>query len=124
MRWCLLLFVVAVASNCNWPTGTTGGAAGGTGGSSGGSCSQTAGCPACSTCALGGPCKSLYDACMANSSCSAIDQCAQGCGGLTNKSCVTDNCIPPNPDGVSDWTAVTNCLNCQQCPTACAGLCN
>jgi hypothetical protein len=68
---------------------------------------------------------SLYDACTANSSCSAIDQCAQqSCGGLTNKTCVATNCVAANPAGQSDWTAVTNCLNCQQCPTACAGLCN
>jgi hypothetical protein len=117
----LLVFVTALVASCNWPMTSTGGA--GTTGTGGGSvsvCPQTSGCAACTQCALASPCQATYQACLANSSCQAVDQCYAQCN--LDVTC-EQACLANNPAGAADYAAVTHCVDCTQCPTACAGLC-
>jgi hypothetical protein len=50
----------------------------------------------------------------------AIDQCFAVCG--LDASC-KQQCYADSPLGASDYRAVLDCVDCEQCPTACAGLC-
>jgi hypothetical protein len=115
--WLVAVFVTIITLGCTLPdTSSTGG-----GGSTAVStCIQTAGCEDCTQCAIDGPCAELNDACNENSACLGVGECYGNCGGDT--SCEAD-CQADDPDGVSDYTALTNCVDCVQCPTACGGLC-
>jgi hypothetical protein len=114
MRWCLLLFVALVASNCNWPMGTTTGAAGTTGAGGGTNCAAAANCPMC---AANSHCSMQAAACTANGACLAIDGCVSGCPDATCR----QGCPSQNPDGQADYQAYNQCVYCQQCPAT--GLC-
>jgi hypothetical protein len=49
----------------------------------------------------------------------AIDQCFEVCA--SNPTC-DQQCYANNPAGASDYMAALNCIECEQCPTAC-GMC-
>ena len=125
MRWAIsILFAafsivfVALAGGCTIGPGAST-SSGGTGGG-GTQCPQSGGCQACTACALNSPCAMLYSACQQSAECSAIDQCFGQCG--ADATC-KQNCYANDPNGASDYMAVIHCVDCQQCPTACAGLC-
>jgi hypothetical protein len=119
MRWTLLILGFVMFAGCNWFQGATGGTGGDTG-EAGTPCSQSDGCQACTACAIGGNCASLYMTCEADPECMAIDDCFGNCtpGDTTCQS----NCYTIDPNGASEYMAVTNCVDCEQCNTAC-GLC-
>jgi hypothetical protein len=120
MRWALsLLLLATIAASCVLPADSTSSGSG-AGGDAGARCSQSAGCSACTQCALNGSCATLWATCQANSGCLAIDQCYALCG-AGDASC-RQQCLANSPAGASDYMAVNNCVQCQQCPTAC-GLC-
>ena len=109
-----------IAASCNWPvTSNTSSGTSGTGADAGAACPQASGCASCTQCAQAGPCAALNTACISNSDCQALDQCYGTCG--VDATC-RQNCQATIPNGVSDYTALTHCIDCQQCPTAC-GLC-
>lgn len=103
-----------------------GGAGGGSGGSDGGSndgggssddCSDKP-CDACRQCASEGPCEDEVDACLANTSCVAIDECLAFCG-ATPAECF-ETCRAQNPNGAIEYDAARSCLDCDHCEDACA----
>jgi hypothetical protein len=99
----------------------TGGTGSGGGGGVGSTCTQMAGnCGACTSCALAGPCASLYSACENDSDCTTIDVCFEGCNG--NSAC-EQTCFANNPSGAHDYQSLLECVDCAECPTACPGLC-
>jgi hypothetical protein len=73
------------------------------------------GCDACVQSALQGACASQYQACTANSACSALLSCVNQC---TTQACVT-TCQQQNPGGVSLFNPVVSCVN-----TQCSAECN
>jgi hypothetical protein len=75
----------------------------------------------CVTCALDGPCSSLWNACSANPACLSLDSCWGGCAG--GDTTCQQGCAAQNPAGVSDYQAVNTCVYCRQCSTICAGQC-
>jgi hypothetical protein len=124
MRWLATILAAAAISGCTLlqPSSTNGAGAGSGGGSDAGPsvCHTTTTCADCTTCAINGPCSTQYAACESNADCQAIDQCEGVCGfDATCKQQCTDN----NPNGASDYAALTSCIDCQQCSTQCAGLC-
>jgi hypothetical protein len=123
MRWATSFLIAAVvaliAAGCNLlqPDSSSTGA-GGTGGSQ---CPQTSTCMDCTTCALNGACATLYSTCEQSSDCMAIDTCFNQCG--DDASC-KQSCFANDPAGMSDYQGVLDCVDCTECPTACAGLCS
>ncbi|MFT3776203.1 MAG: hypothetical protein QM820_63475 [Minicystis sp.] len=120
MRWLALLLTVTIAgcSSVSLPSGTSGSGGGTT---SEPACSATSTCSDCVTCALNGPCASLYTACEQDASCSGLDQCYAICG--NDKTCQGE-CDSANLGGVTAYRAVTQCVYCQQCSSECAGQCH
>jgi hypothetical protein len=121
MRWLISILVTTICGcMLGEPTSSTGGAAGSDAGSQ---CPQTgATCASCTQCALSGPCGSLYNACRNNSDCNSIDLCIGSNCGVGDTSC-RQTCLAGNPAGDAQYQGVLQCVDCQQCPTACAGLC-
>jgi hypothetical protein len=121
MRW-IALITVAFVGACFWPTTPTGTTGGAGGGDAGANCPQTS-CDnnGCVTCALNGPCASLWNACSANPSCVSLDNCWSSCAG--GDTACQQGCAAQNPDAVSTYQAVNQCVYCDQCATICAGLC-
>lgn len=126
MRWLALLLTAMIAGCSSFPSssGTTGG--GGAGGgttttNTNAACGTTTTCGDCVTCALNGPCETLYAACEQDASCSGLDQCYALCGSDTT---CQGQCDSANPGGVSAYHAVTQCVYCQQCSKQCAGQCH
>jgi hypothetical protein len=118
MRWLWLLILAVTMTCCVWPTNTD--TTSGTGGSS--TCPQTdTTCAECTSCALNGACATLWAACEADSDCEAIDQCWATCA--TGDTTCQQNCYADDSDAQSTYEAVLSCVNCTECPTACAGLC-
>jgi hypothetical protein len=73
------------------------------------------------TCALNGPCASLWAACNANPACQSLDGCWGSCAG--GDTACQQNCQAANLTGVSDYTAVNQCVYCSQCSSVCVGQC-
>jgi hypothetical protein len=118
MRRFAYLLALAIAA-CNLPLGQSTSDSTSTG-DAGPQCPQTSGCASCTQCALGGPCAELYSTCQSDPDCAAIDGCAASCN---NDPTCLQNCAAQNPNGQSAYEAVLGCVDCQQCPTACAGYC-
>jgi hypothetical protein len=121
MRWLVTILVAAAVSGCTLlqPSSSGGSTTGDTDGGPA-VCAPTTNCADCTNCALNGPCASQYAACEASADCQAIDQCVGLCAGdPTCKQACSDN----NPDGAAAYSAITTCIDCDQCPTQCAGLC-
>lgn len=76
-------------------------------------------CNSCASCALNGPCASLFNQCMADADCTGVDQCVGLCG--TDAAC-KDQCYANNPAGAGLYGEVTGCLYCDQCPSDCPGV--
>jgi hypothetical protein len=124
MRWLLLiplgvLSTSLLAGGCDWPAATTT-STGTTVTEAGAECPQTTTCEDCASCALNGPCESVWATCHADPDCSSIDGCVGGCGG--DATC-QQACYANNPNGVSDYQAAWKCTYCTQCPTVCTGMC-
>jgi hypothetical protein len=125
MRHAFSILLAALACSCVLP-GTSGGAGAGSTGTGGGGgdtgvCKTTATCADCTTCALNGPCASLYSSCEADPACSGLDQCFGLCAG--DPTCKSD-CLASNPDGASAYSTLLKCVNCDQCSSQCAGQCS
>jgi hypothetical protein len=121
MRWVIAILVAAIAAGCTILPSSSTGTTGAGGGDAGAQCLQTSGCTDCTQCALEGPCASLYAACNDSSDCIAIDDCfaqTTPCDATCQATCYAGN-----PAGQSTYEAVLTCVNCTQCPTACAGQC-
>ena len=71
---------------------------------------------ACSDCAVDA-CNALYCTCAANTDCTTLIACLDGCGG--NQGCA-QNCLSSTPNGISDAVLLNDCASgaCgAQCPT-------
>ncbi|MCC6521944.1 MAG: hypothetical protein IT373_04725 [Polyangiaceae bacterium] len=118
MHRSLLLCASLLAASCNWPAGTS--STGSGGGDAGVQCPETEGCSACVQCALASPCQALYQICLASLACKAIDECFAGCG--VDKAC-QQACYAAQPSGAQAYDALLTCVECDECPSACPGLC-
>lgn len=126
MRLLALIFPLAALGGCVilQPTGGSGsGVSTTTGDTDAGPavCQPTTTCADCTNCALNGPCSSQAATCNASADCLAIDQCEGLCG--FDATC-KQQCLANNPAGASAYTALTNCVDCDECATQCAGLCS
>jgi hypothetical protein len=100
----------AGASGASGTAGTTGSA--GTTGTGGGGGGGQGSCQACVSCVQAN-CASQVTACMANTGCNAIYQCAAGC------TMDVEACIQMNLAAVQAWaTTVSACIN-QNCLSQC-----
>ena len=111
LAWLLLLG----ASGCVTANGTSTKA---DAGDAGGACDHKSNCQSCLSCALANPCAALYNTCLQDANCQAVDQCIGICGG--DLQC-QQQCFDGNPSGVAPYNAVRNCLYCDECPSDCAG---
>ena len=119
MRWSLLL-LFALAPACDWPPATSTSSGGTTTTPDAGNCAAgNADCAECQSCAVKGPCETLYSACESDQDCAAIDGCAGGCSG--DATCI-QTCYASNPNGQAAYQAAGNCIYCEQC--TCTGLCS
>jgi hypothetical protein len=118
MRWVALLSL-ALFGACFWPNAGTGTGAGG--GDAGAKCPELSCQNGCVSCALGGPCSSLWAACNANPACLSIDSCWGSCAG--GDTTCQQGCLSASPDGASTYQAVNHCVYCDQCSAICVGQC-
>jgi hypothetical protein len=75
-------------------------------------------CIACQSCAMEQMCVSQVAACQQSSACLGIDGCVKACA--SDPTC-KQQCYANNPDGLTAYVTLTNCLLCTQCPSDCAG---
>ncbi len=120
MRTALSVLLAAILCSCIVPLSSGGTGGTDTDGGDTGACKSTTTCADCTTCALNGPCASLYSACAVDANCAAVDQCFALCG--ADAAC-KQQCIAANPAGASAYSALLQCVNCDQCAKQCAGLC-
>ncbi|MCE7894913.1 MAG: hypothetical protein DYH12_35275, partial [Sorangiineae bacterium PRO1] len=92
--------------------GSAGSASGGSAGSASGGAAGGTGND-CVTC-LQTNCGTELAACLGNTACAAIVQCAGSC---TDQACA-DACVTSNPNGKTDWDAVEAC-GTTKCATEC-----
>jgi hypothetical protein len=119
MRW-LISILLATICGCSLAQSTSTSGTGGSDAGTGAECPQTDSCQDCTSCALAGACLSLANTCNASEDCTTIDQCFEGCSGDT---ACEQQCYANNPGGEADYMSLLTCVNCQQCPTSCSGLC-
>jgi hypothetical protein len=118
MHRALLLLALATTDLCD-TTSSTGAAGAGGSATTTVACDGQNECSTCTTCAINGPCATLYSACQQDSDCESIDQCFFTCG--SDPTCQQE-CLDDNPDGVADYQAITTCIDCTQCAKDCVGL--
>jgi hypothetical protein len=118
MRWTRPLAALALSAlgACGVFQPATGTTTGGTTPDAGTDCATAGNCQDCVSCALDGPCATLYADCEGDSDCAAIDQCVAL--GDTQADCEANN-----PNGASAWQAVSSCVYCTSCPNDCPGQC-
>jgi hypothetical protein len=75
-------------------------------------------CDTCTQSAVspGGACSSQVDACLANTECSALNDCLQTCNG--NQTCI-NNCATQHSGGVALFNAIFDCAYCSACTSYC-----
>lgn len=77
-------------------------------------------CDSCfaSATAMGGACAGTVDACFADTACSALVDCINGCGANASQTCI-NNCASANPTGVDAYNAIFDCAICNTCASLC-----
>jgi hypothetical protein len=67
-------------------------------------------------------CKSLYQACSANSDCTAYESCLAACA--QGDTVCEDNCATAHPTGSALYLNFSSCVCSNACTTQCATECN
>ena len=88
------------------------------GADAGSSCDDKGNCSECASCAEAQICASELSSCGNDASCEGLAECINYCG--VDQSCQQE-CYLGNPNGVSLYNAMMNCVYCDTCASDCSG---